>query len=110
MPAVELMDLPAALPRGAPVIGLDLGEKTIGVAVSDTSLMIASPLELIRRTKFTTDAEALFKLMDARRGVEIAHIFRGQETSGDMETHQEIRTLRPASLRNCFLLKVGRRS
>src|SRR5439155_25893625 len=43
------------------------GQKTIGVAVSDTSLMIASPLELIRRTKFTTDAEALFKLMDARR-------------------------------------------
>ncbi len=66
MAVLDLADLPAALPRGAPVVGLDLGEKTIGVAVSDASLMIASPLELIRKTQFTKDAEALFKLMDSR--------------------------------------------
>ena len=66
VPALDLMDLPAALPPGAPVVGLDLGEKTIGVAVSDTSLMIASPLSLIRRTKFTEDAGALFELMAGR--------------------------------------------
>jgi len=63
---LELPLLPGALPRGAPIVGLDLGEKTIGVAVSDTSLMIASPLALIRRAKFTLDAAALFKLMESR--------------------------------------------
>ena len=52
--------------RGAPLVGLDLGEKTIGVAVSDIGRMIASPLALIRKTKFTSDAEALFALMDER--------------------------------------------
>ena len=66
MAVLDLADFPAALPRGAPVVGLDLGEKTIGVAVSDASLMIASPLQLIRKTQFTKDAEALFKLMATR--------------------------------------------
>jgi putative Holliday junction resolvase len=66
MAILDLTDLPAALPASAPVIGVDLGEKTIGVAVSDTARMIASPLSLIRRTKFTADAEALFSLMESR--------------------------------------------
>jgi putative Holliday junction resolvase len=66
MAVIELTHLPAALPRAAPLVGLDLGEKTIGVAVSDIGLMIATPLALIRRTKFTADAGALFKLMDGR--------------------------------------------
>ena len=66
MAVLDIADLSAALPKGAPVAGLDLGEKTIGVAVSDTALMIASPLELIRRTKFTQDVQALFGLMDGR--------------------------------------------
>lgn len=48
-------------------MGLDLGEKTIGVAVSDTTRLIASPLELIRKSKFTLEAERLFKLMDTRQ-------------------------------------------
>jgi putative Holliday junction resolvase len=55
-----------ARPAGAPLVGLDLGEKTIGVAVSDTSLMIASPLALIRRTRFTDDVSALFGHMAGR--------------------------------------------
>jgi putative Holliday junction resolvase len=66
MAVIDLLDLPAALPRNAPLVGLDLGEKTIGVAVSDLSLTVASPLELIRKTKFTDDAKALFKLMESR--------------------------------------------
>ncbi|HEX7759813.1 MAG TPA: Holliday junction resolvase RuvX [Caulobacteraceae bacterium] len=66
MAVLDIFDFLAALPRGAPVVGLDLGEKTIGVAVSDSSLMIASPLELIRKTQFTKDAETLFKLMASR--------------------------------------------
>ena len=48
-------------------MGLDLGEKTIGVAVSDATRMIASPLELIRKSKFTHEAEHLFRLMDHRK-------------------------------------------
>ncbi len=66
MPVVPLTELPATLPERAPLVGLDLGTKTIGVAVSDTSLMIASPLALIRRTKFTEDATVLFTLMSKR--------------------------------------------
>ena len=66
MAVVDLTQLPAKLPARAPLVGLDLGEKTIGVAVSDTARVIASPLSLIRRTKFTDDAEALFGLMHSR--------------------------------------------
>ena len=44
MAVVDLLELPSALPPYAPVIGLDLGEKTIGVAVSDATRAIASPL------------------------------------------------------------------
>ena len=63
---IDLLDITGAIPRGAPLAGLDLGTKTIGVAISDTSLMIASPLALIRREKFTQDAETLFALMTER--------------------------------------------
>lgn len=66
VPVLDLTDLAAASPSGTPWLGLDLGEKTIGVAVSDTSRMIASPLELITKAKFTQDAERLFKLMNGR--------------------------------------------
>ncbi len=66
MALFDLLDLPGALPSAAPLVGLDLGEKTIGVAVSDTALTIASPLQLIRRTQFTKDARALFALMENR--------------------------------------------
>jgi putative Holliday junction resolvase len=73
MAVLDILDLPNALPRHAAVVGLDLGEKTIGVAVSDVSRAIASPLHLINKTKFTDDANLLFKLMKSRdaRGVVI---------------------------------------
>ena len=48
-------------PRGA-LMCLDLGTKTIGIAVSDLSRTIASPLTLIERRKFAADADALLKL------------------------------------------------
>ncbi|MDO8324720.1 MAG: Holliday junction resolvase RuvX, partial [Phenylobacterium sp.] len=53
MAVVDITELPPLLPRYGALVGLDLGEKTIGVAVSDTTRMVASPLELIRKTKFT---------------------------------------------------------
>ncbi|WP_407950747.1 Holliday junction resolvase RuvX [Parvibaculum sp.] len=43
-------------------MGVDLGTKTIGLALSDVSRSIASPLETIKRTKFTADAERLIAL------------------------------------------------
>ena len=46
------------------LLGLDLGSKTIGLALSDVSLMIASPLGTIKRAKFTHDAETLNTLID----------------------------------------------
>jgi putative holliday junction resolvase len=66
VPVLDLTDLSAACPPGTAWLGLDLGEKTIGVAASDTSRMIASPLQLIRKVKFTQDAEAVLKLMRGR--------------------------------------------
>jgi putative Holliday junction resolvase len=66
MAVLELTELPAVLPAYAPVVGLDLGERTIGVAVSDATRTVASPMETIRKTKFTDDAKRLFALMESR--------------------------------------------
>ena len=63
----ETLDAAAeALPPMRALAGLDLGEKTIGVAVSDRLLTVATPLETIRRKKFTLDAERLIAILDAR--------------------------------------------
>ena len=51
-------------PRGR-LIGLDLGTKTIGVALSDVGRRVASGLQTIKRKKFTIDAERLATLIDA---------------------------------------------
>lgn len=56
----------AALPRDGAVAGLDLGTATIGVAVSDRRRRVATPLETIRRTKFTLDAARLLEIAAAR--------------------------------------------
>ncbi len=67
MPVLDLSELSAACPPNTPWLGLDLGENTIGVAASDAGRIIASPLELIRKTKFSQDAEQLFRIMDGRK-------------------------------------------
>lgn len=46
------------------IMGLDMGAKRIGVALSDLALSIASPLEVVKRGKFMPTAEKLFDLMD----------------------------------------------
>jgi len=56
-------DLRAALAPGRRLMGLDLGDKTIGLAISDAGLVIASPLLTIRRRKFTADAAELAELV-----------------------------------------------
>lgn len=55
------------LAPGARLIGIDLGTKTIGLALSDVTRMIASPLETIRRTKFKADAARLLVLLEEHR-------------------------------------------
>ena len=60
-------DFAAACPPMRALAGLDLGDKTIGVAVSDTMATVASPLETIRRRKFTVDADQLLKILNARQ-------------------------------------------
>ncbi len=67
MAVLDITDLNNALLPRTCLLGLDLGEKTIGVAVSDLTLTLASPLELIRKSKFTQEAERLFALMDHRQ-------------------------------------------
>jgi putative Holliday junction resolvase len=67
MPEMTLIDMKAALPRNGRLLGLDLGTKTIGLAISDGALMVASPIETIQRTKFTADAQKLLAVVDGRQ-------------------------------------------
>jgi len=57
-----LSELREGLKRGQRLMGLDLGSKTIGLSLSDITLTVASPLETIRRTKFSKDVERLLEL------------------------------------------------
>lgn len=56
----------AAIPPGRGIMGLDLGTRTIGVAVSDRLLSAATPLETVRRVKFTADAARLAEIAAGR--------------------------------------------
>ncbi|HEY7385755.1 MAG TPA: Holliday junction resolvase RuvX [Beijerinckiaceae bacterium] len=55
----DLQVLARDLGKGARLLGIDLGEKTIGLALSDVERSIATPLETLKRIKFTPDAERL---------------------------------------------------
>ncbi|PHR85987.1 MAG: Holliday junction resolvase RuvX [Moritella sp.] len=56
----------AALPDYRPLIGLDLGDKTVGVAISDLMATVATPQETVRRKKFTLDAARLLEIIKDR--------------------------------------------
>lgn len=60
MPVVDL----EALAAKSRLMALDVGDKTVGLAVGTTALGVASPLETVRRTKFTADADRIFALAD----------------------------------------------
>lgn len=57
------------MPARGPLMGLDLGSKTIGVASSDPDRRLAVPVETIARTRFSTDAQRILALADERRAV-----------------------------------------
>jgi putative Holliday junction resolvase len=60
-PLLKVEDLSATMPETGALMGLDLGTRTIGLAISDVRRRIATPLMVIRRTKFTADAAELMK-------------------------------------------------
>jgi putative Holliday junction resolvase len=63
MAEISIEDISSVLDKGQVIAGLDLGTKTIGVAVSDRGLSLATPRPVIRRTKFTADADTLLALL-----------------------------------------------
>jgi len=66
MSAAVHEDMEALARLSGPLMGLDLGTKTIGVAVSDGLRLSATALETVKRTKFTTDAERLRAIVSGR--------------------------------------------
>ena len=67
MSLFTLEELLHSLPPGKVLAGLDLGTKTIGIAISDLGLTLATPRQVIRRTKFTRDAEILLAMVERER-------------------------------------------
>jgi putative holliday junction resolvase len=65
-PIASIAELKQHLPRGARLLGLDVGTKTIGLALSDTTLTVASALETIRRAKFAADAARIGAIVAAQ--------------------------------------------
>ena len=70
-PVTDSTDPLAAIPPAGKLLGLDLGTKTIGVAISDAMRYAATPLETIKRSKFTQDAERLIALAAENQAVAI---------------------------------------
>lgn len=60
---VAIAALKAQLKTGQRLLGLDIGSKTIGLALSDITLTIATPMETIKRTKFKVDVERLREIV-----------------------------------------------
>ena len=63
MPVGLLKDIAQDAPRGQALLGLDVGKKTIGLALCDPGWSVATPLFTIKRTKFTKDMEEIKVVM-----------------------------------------------
>lgn len=64
---VSFEDFAKGLIIGDRVMGLDIGSKTIGLALSDTTRTISTPMELVKRTKFTKDANRILDLCQQQK-------------------------------------------
>jgi putative Holliday junction resolvase len=95
-------DFRAALPLGGRLLGLDVGTKTIGTALCDAGWSIASPAELIRRTKFTADKAVLERLITAQavRGLVIGLPLNldGSDSPRTQSVRAFARNMEPAGL------------
>ncbi len=67
MEICALEDLRQNIATGGRLLGLDVGSKTIGLAISDPAMTVASPIDTIRRTKFGKDADILERLIADRK-------------------------------------------
>ena len=63
----NLKEFLSKLATNSPILGLDLGEKTIGIAVSDKQRCVASGLKTIRRTRFSLDVKILIEVINYRQ-------------------------------------------
>ena len=61
---IAIEDLPPHLGRDARLLGLDVGTKTIGMALSDVTRSVATPFDTIGRTKFTADAKTIRQVVE----------------------------------------------
>ena len=99
MAVVEIEEIPALLQAGKTIAGLDLGTKTIGLAVSDLGLSFAHPRPVIKRTKFSIDAQLLLKALDADKvgAIIIGLPMNMDGTSGPrvQATRAFVRTMQP---------------
>ena len=71
MPVIDIGAVPALIPHGGTLAGIDLGTKTIGLAVSDAGLSFAHPRPVIARRKFTLDAQALLAALEKEKAAAI---------------------------------------
>ena len=60
----DIENLPPLLAREARLLGLDVGTKTIGMALSDVTRSVATPFDTIRRSKFTADAKTIREVVE----------------------------------------------
>ena len=93
MAILQLPDFVQLMPRMGRLLGLDPGTKTLGLALSDLTRTVATPLETVKRTKFTADAVKLFALVDKH---EVAGLVMGWpvEMSGNEGARcQSVRSL-----------------
>lgn len=71
MPVIDIADVSGLIAPGATLAGIDLGTKTIGLAISDAGLAMAHPRPVIARRKFTLDAQALLAALEKDRAVAV---------------------------------------
>lgn len=99
MAVVEIEEIPALLQPGQTIAGLDLGTKTIGLAMSDLGLSFAHPRPVIKRVKFSIDAQVLLKALDAdNAGIIVIGLPMNMDgTSGPrvQATRAFVRTMQP---------------
>ncbi|MBV2143301.1 Holliday junction resolvase RuvX [Falsochrobactrum sp. TDYN1] len=99
MATIEIEDIADILQPGQTIAGLDLGTKTIGLAVSDLGLSFAHPRPVIKRVKFTIDAQVLLKALQADRvGVIIIGLPMNMDGSAGprvQATRAFVRTMQP---------------
>jgi putative Holliday junction resolvase len=97
---LEIADLAPQLGPSQRLMGIDLGTKTIGLAVSDVERRLASPLLTIRRTKFSTDAA---QLLEQAEKFAIAAFVIGFPLNMDGSEGPRVQSTR-AFIRNCAAL------